>query len=146
MFPILSRFDNVQWRGLCSAGGLNAEHSGRKMDFAFATTDFHEVLNDKATQAILIATRHNLHAELVIAALRAGKHVFVEKPLCINPEELDEIAQCVRELGAHCPVLMVGFNRRFATATAKLRSHFAQARPLSISYRFAPGPLPASAW
>ena len=146
MFPILSRFSDVEWRGLCTAKGMNAEHSGRKMGFAFATTDFYEVLNDESTQAVFIATRHNLHAELVIAALSAGKDVFVEKPLCINPEELEDVAQCVDELGAHCPVLMVGFNRRFAPATARLRSHFAQARPLSISYRFAPGPLPANAW
>ena len=146
MFPILSRLDDIQWRGLCTAKGMNAEHSGRKMDFAFATTDFHEVLKDESTEAVFIATRHDLHAELVIAALGAGKHVFVEKPLCINPEELDDIAQCVEELGANCPVLMVGFNRRFAPATARLRSHFDQTQPLSISYRFAPGPLPANAW
>jgi predicted dehydrogenase len=146
MFPILSRLDDIQWRGLCTVKGMNAEHSGRKMDFAFATTDFHEVLKDESTEAVFIATRHDLHAELVIAALGAGKHVFVEKPLCINPEELDDIAQCVEELGARCPVLMVGFNRRFAPATAKLRSHFARAQPLSISYRFSPGPLPASSW
>jgi len=146
MFPILSRLDDIQWRGLCTAKGMNAEHSGRKMDFVFATTDFHEVLKDESTEAVFIATRHDLHAELVIAALGAGKHVFVEKPLCINPEELDDIAQCVEELGANCPVLMVGFNRRFAPATARLRSHFDQIQPLSISYRFAPGPLPANAW
>src|SRR6266850_1808662 len=146
MFPILSRLDDIQWRGLCTAKGMNAEHSGRKMDFVFATTDFHEVLKDESTEAVFIATRHDLHAELVIAALGAGKHVFVEKPLCINPEELDDIAQCVEELGANCPVLMVGFNRRFAPATARLRSHFDQTQPLSISYRFAPGPLPANAW
>jgi predicted dehydrogenase/threonine dehydrogenase-like Zn-dependent dehydrogenase len=146
MFPILSKFSDVEWRGLCTAKGMNAEHSGRRMDFAFATTDTAEVLNDESTKAVFIATRHDLHAELVIAALGAGKHVFVEKPLCIRPQELKEIAICVEELGADCPVLMVGFNRRFATATAKLRLHFAEARPLSISYRFAPGPLPASAW
>jgi predicted dehydrogenase/threonine dehydrogenase-like Zn-dependent dehydrogenase len=146
MFPILSRFDDIQWRGLCTAKGMNAEHSGRKMDFAFATTDFREVLKDESTEAVFIATRHDLHAKLVIAALGAGKHVFVEKPLCINPEELDDIAQCVEDLGAHCPVLMVGFNRRFAPATARLRSHFTQTQPLSISYRFAPGALPASSW
>ena len=146
MFPILSKLSDIEWRGLCTAKGMNAEHSGRKMGFGFATTEVAEVLNDEATQAVFIATRHDLHAELVIAALGAGKHVFVEKPLCIHPEELDDIAQCVEELGAHCPVLMVGFNRRFAPATAKLSAHFAAARPLSISYRFAPGALPASAW
>lgn len=146
MFPILSKLSDIEWRGLCTARGMNAEHSGKKMDFAFATTDVAEILHDESSRAVFIATRHDLHAQLVIAALRAGKHVFVEKPLCIRPQELDDIARCVEELGSQCPVLMVGFNRRFASATAKLSAHFAGARPLSISYRFAPGALPASAW
>jgi len=146
MFPILSKLDGVAWRGLCTAKGMNAEHSGRNMGFAFATTDAAEIWNDESTQAVFIATRHDLHAELVITALRAGKHVFVEKPLCIKPDELQAVARCVDELGESCPVLMVGFNRRFAPAMTKLREHFAGARPLSISYRFAPGPLPADAW
>jgi predicted dehydrogenase/threonine dehydrogenase-like Zn-dependent dehydrogenase len=146
MFPILSKLGAVEWRGLCTAKGMNAEHSGRNMGFAFATTDAAEVWNDESTQAVFVATRHDLHAELVIAALRAGKHVFVEKPLCIKPEELHAIASCVEELGTRCPVLMVGFNRRFAPALTQLRGHFTGARPLSISYRFAPGALPADSW
>ncbi|MDT5271701.1 MAG: hypothetical protein QOH49_3887 [Acidobacteriota bacterium] len=146
MFPILSKLGGVEWRGLCTAKGMNAEHSGRNMGFAFATTDVGELWKDEATRAVFIATRHDLHAELVIAALRAGKHVFVEKPLCIRPEELTAIAGCVEELGDECPVLMVGFNRRFAPALGQLRGHFDGARPLSIGYRFAPGPLPADAW
>jgi len=146
MFPILSKVPGIEWRGLCTAKGLNAEHSGRKMDFAFATTDAAEILNDQSTSAVFIATRHDLHADLVITALRHGKHVFVEKPLCIKTEELNEIGDCVKELGDRCPIVMVGFNRRFAPATFRLQSHFKQATPLSISYRFAPGALPASAW
>jgi predicted dehydrogenase len=146
MFPILSKVPGIEWRGLCTAKGLNAEHCGRKMDFAFATTDAAEILNDQSTSAVFIATRHDLHADLVITALRHGKHVFVEKPLCIKTEELNEIGDCVKELGDRCPIVMVGFNRRFAPATFRLQSHFKQATPLSISYRFAPGALPASAW
>jgi predicted dehydrogenase/threonine dehydrogenase-like Zn-dependent dehydrogenase len=146
MFPILSKLGGVEWRGLCTAKGMNAEHSGRNMGFSFATTDVGELWKDEATRAVFIATRHDLHAELVVAALRAGKHVFVEKPLCIRPEELTAIARCVEELGEDCPVLMVGFNRRFAPALSQMRGHFADARPLSIGYRFAPGPLPADAW
>ncbi|MGC3999853.1 MAG: Gfo/Idh/MocA family oxidoreductase [Anaeromyxobacter sp.] len=83
---------------------------------------------------------------MVIAALRAGKQVFVEKPLCIRPEELAEIGRTVTELGEQCPLLMVGFNRRFAPATAALRGHFADAGPLSVSYRFAPGAIPPEHW
>lgn len=146
MFPILSKLPDVDWRGLCTAHGMNAEHSGRKMNFAFATTDVDEVLKDEATNVVFVATRHNLHAELVVAALRSGKHVFVEKPLCIKPEELTSIEECINHLGSNCPILMVGFNRRFAPLTTKLCAHFSGVSPLSISYRFAPGSIPADAW
>jgi predicted dehydrogenase len=116
------------------------------MGFAFATTDLKEVLADTQTRAVLIATRHDLHAEMVIASLRAGKHVFVEKPLCIKPEELTAISACVDELGERCPMLTVGFNRRFAPATQKLRAHFQGVAPLAVHFRFAPGAIPANAW
>src|SRR2546430_4786590 len=100
----------------------------------------------KDTAAVFLATRHDLHAELVIAALRAGKHVFVEKPLCIRAEELERIAACIEELGDHCPLLTVGFNRRFAPATKHVKEFFAGARPLSLSYRFSPGYIPSDHW
>src|SRR5207247_2245596 len=80
------------------------------------------------------------------AALRAGKHVFVEKPLATRLEDLRALAACVEELGDRCPVLTVGFNRRFSPSVAALRGHFAGLRPLSVSYRFAPGPLAADHW
>ncbi|MDP1921623.1 MAG: bi-domain-containing oxidoreductase [Myxococcales bacterium] len=146
MMPVLSRLGGFELRGLCSAKGLHAVFSGESMGFSFATTDLREILADDRTGAVLITTRHDLHAEMTIAALRAGKHVFVEKPLCIKPEELDAISACVDELGSKCPMLMVGFNRRFAPATEKLRAHFRGLTPLSVDFRFAPGPIPASAW
>lgn len=146
MMPILSKLGGIEWRGLATARGMNAEHSGRKLGYEYATTEVEEIFRDAGTHAVFVATRHDLHAELVIGALRAGKHVFVEKPLCIREEELTAIDACVRELGDKCPVLTVGFNRRFAPATASVRKFFAGAGPLSVSYRFAPGPIPANAW
>lgn len=146
MMPVLSRMKGFELRGLCSAKGMNAVVSGEKLGFSFAATDLREVLADDRTGAVLIATRHDLHAEMVVAGLRAGKHVFVEKPLCIKADELDAISTCVAELGERCPLLMVGFNRRFASATQKLRTHFAGAGPLAVHFRFAPGPIPGNAW
>jgi predicted dehydrogenase len=125
---------------------MNAEHSGRKMHFAYAASDVQEIWKDTNTSAVFLATRHDLHAELVIAALRAGKHVFVEKPLCIQAHELDEISRCVAELGPECPILMVGFNRRFAPATRRVRDFFAGVRPVTVAMRFSPGYLPPNAW
>ena len=145
LLPALAKVD-VDRRGLCSAKGLSAAHTALDKGFAFATTDADEILRDSHTHAVFILTRHDLHAELVVSALRAGKHVFVEKPLCITPEELAAVAACVEELGPRCPILMVGFNRRFARGTALLRTFFEGVVPVSISYRFAPGALPADHW
>jgi predicted dehydrogenase len=146
MLPALMKMNGIAWRGICTAKGFHAEHTGRDTGFAFATTDTAEIWNDKDTTAVFLATRHDLHAELVIAALRAGKHVFVEKPLCIRAEELERIAACIEELGDHCPLLTVGFNRRFAPATKRVREFFEGVRPLCLSYRFLPGYIPGDHW
>ncbi len=144
--PLLRSQRDAAPRGLCTAKGMNATFTGEKGGYAFATTDIDEVLGDVDTKAVFVTTRHDQHAEMVIKALRAGKHVFVEKPLCINFEELQQIDAVMKELGDNAPILMVGFNRRFAPGTAKVRKHFAGAVPLSLSYRFASGEIPANAW
>jgi len=146
LMPALERVGGFGYRGLCTAKGLSAEHTGRAKGFAFATTEASELWSDQGTQAVMVATRHDQHAELVIGALRAGKHVFVEKPLCITAEELGRIDEVVAELGAACPVLLVGLNRRFAPATARVREFLRDADPLSIGYRFSPGPIPPDHW
>ncbi len=146
MMPALTKIGGIAWRGICTAKGYHAEHTGRGTGFEFATTDSSEIWSDSGTTAVFIATRHDLHAELVIAALRAGKHVFVEKPLCIHPDELERIAACVEELGDRCPLLTVGFNRRFSLASTHLRKFFAGIRPLSIAYRFSPGYIAGTHW
>ncbi|HYA17964.1 MAG TPA: Gfo/Idh/MocA family oxidoreductase, partial [Bryobacteraceae bacterium] len=146
MLPALSKIGGMAWRGICTAKGITAESVGQRTGFEYATSDIGEILNDAATQAVFIATRHDLHAEMVTGALRAGKHVFVEKPLCIAEEELEQIADCVAELGDRCPVLTVGFNRRFAPATARLKSFLAGAGPVSLTYRFAPPFIPREHW
>jgi predicted dehydrogenase len=146
LLPALQRVGGFALRGLCTAKGLNAEHTGRTKGFAFATTEAAEIWNDAATRAVFVMTRHDLHAGLVVAALRAGKHVFVEKPLCIREDELRMIAETVEELGEHCPILMVGFNRRFAPATSRVRDFLAGSGPLSVSFRFSPGAVPPDHW
>lgn len=146
MLPALDAAGGFRWRGICTAKGMSAEHTGRTKGFAFATTDLDEVLADAETSTVLVATRHDLHAATVMKALRAGKNVFVEKPLCITPDELFEIEALLAELGERAPLLMVGFNRRFAPATAELTRHFEGVAPLSVSYRFAPGPIPPEHW
>ena len=98
-------------RIVASSGGVSAVHSGRKFGFAEATTDSDLIFTDVETTAIVITTRHNSHAKFVLKALAAGKHVFVEKPLCLTLAELADIEIMTRM--NHC-CLMVGFNRRFS--------------------------------
>ncbi len=146
MMPAFAKLGPVRWRGLCTARGLNAEHSGRKMGFDFATTEASELFADASTKAVFVATRHDLHAGLVEQALRAGKAVFVEKPLCITEDELRSLRATVEELGPKCPLLMVGYNRRFAPALQRVQSFFADVPVRTVSFRFAPGYIPANAW
>lgn len=146
LLPALSGEKGVELRGLASARGLNALHSGSRLGFSFATTDFAELTKDSGTNALFIATRHDLHAEQVIGAIEAGKNVFVEKPLCIRADELTRIEQALERAGARAPLVMVGFNRRFSKAVAMIREHMRGAAPLTVSFRFCAGELPPETW
>jgi predicted dehydrogenase/threonine dehydrogenase-like Zn-dependent dehydrogenase len=104
---------------IVSATGVSAAHYGRKYEFERASTEAHASLADPAIDAGVIATRHDSHASYVWSALDAGKHVFVEKPLCLTRQELTQIE---REAAARPrQVLMVGFNRRFAPQVLRMR-------------------------
>jgi predicted dehydrogenase len=146
MLPLLSKHRNIQFRGICTANGMRAASEADQYGFQYSATEYQQILDDKLTNAVVISTRHHLHASMVMSALRAGKHVFVEKPLCIVEEELDALDQCISELGADCPILMVGFNRRYSPGVAALRDHFQNTHPLSVTYRFHSGFIPANSW
>jgi len=106
-----------------SAGGVSAAHYGRKYGFARASTDAAAMLADPAIDTVVVATRHDSHALHVVRSLQAGKHVYVEKPLCLT---LEELAGIEAELLLHSELrLMVGFNRRFAPQVAKMKASLA---------------------
>jgi predicted dehydrogenase/threonine dehydrogenase-like Zn-dependent dehydrogenase len=111
-------------RSVASNAGVSGLHAGRKFGFEETTTDAERVFADPQCDAVVIATRHDSHAALVLQGLEAGKHVFVEKPLCLNAAELERIesayAACTAGPRGHL-VLMVGFNRRFSPLTEKLK-------------------------
>ena len=143
LLPALKNISAYHPRILCSAGGVSAEHSGKKLGFEVVTTDENAVYADKAVDTVFIATRHNQHADQVVKALRAGKHVFVEKPLCLTIEELAEIEKALTT----DKLLMVGFNRRFSPAACQVKDFFASvAKPLTISIRFNAGEIPPEHW
>lgn len=120
--------------------GLSARHVKEKFGFAKAATDFAEASSD----AVIIGTRHDLHAAMVLKALKTGKHVFVEKPLCLTLVELAEIDAAVAETSGS---LMVGFNRRFAPAAVEMKKWLDEAPgPKMMSYHVCAGVLAADHW
>ena len=141
LLPQFKANKDVTLRTVCTATGVKAEKAKEKFGFENCTTDWHDVLADKTVNAVVIATRHDLHAPIVGEALRAGKAVFCEKPLCLRGEELDKIIGTIKDSGN--TRLMVGFNRRFAPFAAKVRE---VAAPLVMRYRVSVQPLAADHW
>lgn len=111
-------------RVVASSGGVSGLHAGRKLGFEATTTDTATIFSDAQVNAVVVTTRHDSHADFVLQALAAGKHVFVEKPLCLTLGELGEIqAEMDRRASlAITPIVMVGFNRRFAPHVQKIKS------------------------
>jgi predicted dehydrogenase/threonine dehydrogenase-like Zn-dependent dehydrogenase len=143
LLPRLAKADDVNLIGLATATGRNAKAIGEQFGFGFCTTDYRELLDRAEINAVLIATRHDTHARMAAEALRAGKAVFVEKPLAINEAELNHVAETVGQTGGQ---LMVGFNRRFAPLSTTLKQAFEQAGPLAVTYRVNAGAVPKESW
>ena len=131
-------------KSICSAGGSSALVQGRRAGFAEATSDIDAMLADPQIDAVAIVTRHDSHARLTIAALTAGKHVFVEKPLALTPDELAGIRAAHLESGRQ---LMVGYNRRFAPHVRTMKALIERiAEPKSFVMVMNAGALPARHW
>jgi predicted dehydrogenase/threonine dehydrogenase-like Zn-dependent dehydrogenase len=151
LIPALKNFPRVHLAGVCTQTGVSAQTIKDKFGFNYATTDEHDIIADPHINVAVIATRHNLHSRQVMAALQAGKHVFVEKPLCLNREELAAIAQTYAQgctTGDNSPpVLQVGYNRRFAPMARELKKFLGEVKePLLIHYRVNAGYIPADHW
>jgi len=116
--PALQKISNAKLQAVYSARGAKGKGYGIRFNAAYATSDYQDILNDNVIDVVLIASRHREHAAQAIQALRAGKHVFVEKPMAINADECREIVRAVRESGKQ---LTVGFNRRFAPYYAEIK-------------------------
>ncbi len=155
LLPAIQKVDGIQLVGIASAGGLHAQHAAKKFGFAYASSSDDEILNDPNINTVAILTRHDTHADLVVRALQAGKHVFVEKPLAITAEQLDAIVGATHE----SPLLTVGFNRRFAPLAQLLYSFISppspsrrgaggevRHEPLYMHYRVNAGYIPLNHW
>ncbi len=142
LVPVLRKIPEVDLLGVVTAQGPPARPAARRFRIPLATTDYRELLAHPGIQAVVIATPHHLHAEMVLQALKAGRHLFVEKPLCLNPQELQEISSVYSSQPVPL-VLSVGFNRRFSWIAQEVRRHFEKRQgPLTILYRVNAGPGP----
>jgi polar amino acid transport system substrate-binding protein len=134
----------VNFKSIATASGVSAHDVGKRFGFQYAVSNVEEVLDDSNINLVVVGTRNDLHAELARKALLANKHVFVEKPLALNDEELEGVLNAA---SASAGLLMVGFNRRFSPMALQARDFFAgRSGPLSISYRVNAGRLPKEHW
>ena len=144
LLPNLPRNDrHIVCRTVMTSSGTTARRVAERFGFEGCTSKIDQILDDDRVNTVFIATRHDSHAGYVEAALAAGKHVFVEKPLCLNERELERIVE--RLQASEGRQLTVGFNRRFAPLAATLKSALGEG-PLAMTYRVNAGPIPADAW
>lgn len=140
LLPRLAKVADIT--AVATKTGVSARLSGERYGAALMTTDPRQVI-ESDVDAVLIATRHDLHGRLAADALRAGKHVYVEKPLALDPAELQTVMDAA---SAADRVLMVGFNRRFAPLAVALRGALGGRGPVLMTYRINAGRIPAGHW
>ena len=141
----------AQFHTIVTAGGLSGVIHGDKASFAEASTDIFSILSNQSINTVAIVTRHDTHAGLVMQALQAGKHVFVEKPLAIDLEGLDGVLSAYGAAQACAPMggtqLMVGFNRRFSPHVQKMKSQLVSLKePKSFIITINAGAIPSNHW
>jgi len=134
----------AHYKYISSAGGLSAKSLSNKYGFEYSTTDYKEILNDKEVDIVMITTRHDMHAGMVIEAIKAGKNVFVEKPLALNQDELGAITSEYEKI--QNPIsITVGFNRRFSPHIQRAKKLIGDT-PMNIVATMNAGFIPPDVW
>jgi len=132
---------------IMNRSGDSAALSARQFGAAAATTSYKQILEDADIDAVLIATRHNLHTRMALEALSAGKHVFLEKPLALTVSELDDIRAFFEKRTLPTPILQTGFNRRFSPYARRIHQWVhRRTNPMILNYRMNAGYLPLDHW
>jgi predicted dehydrogenase len=144
LLPALKKAGGFRLTGIASARGPSAHHAAGKFGFGFSASSEDEILSDPSTDIVAILTRHDLHARQIVAALKAGKHVFCEKPPCLDEDELKAI---VRVAEASDRLVALGYNRRFAPMMVQALEHMAGAgEPLTAQIRVNGAAIPLTHW
>ena len=144
LLPILDKTSGIAKRTIVTSTGPSAQRTAERFGFAACGTDPAEVFADDSVDLVFITTRHDSHASLAEAALRAGKAVWLEKPVGLTMEEVESVARAVEETDGF---LMVGYNRRFSSHARAVREAFAnRAGPMAIQYVISAGPTPGGTW
>ena len=135
-------------QAVVSRKGETSKTAAEQFGARYSTTNFQQVIDDPDVDAVFITTRHHLHKQLTVNALKAGKHVFVEKPLCLNNKQLDEIKKVYDSFDKNdAPVLLTGFNRRFSPFMQKLHDMTKRrTNPMILNYRMNAGYIPLDHW
>ena len=141
MLPAL-KGSGAHYKYIASKGGITGTAMAQKHGFSHSTTNVEDILQDKEVDLVLITTRHNLHASMTVKCLEAGKHVFVEKPLALNKDELDKVIEAQQKLGK---TVMVGFNRRFSPHAEKMKALLGTSQ-MNVIATMNAGNIPANVW
>ena len=141
LLPNIPKGADVSLKGVMTSSGTSSRSVAERYGFEFCTGDEKDILENDEINTVFIATRHDSHAEYVMKALKSEKHVFVEKPLCLTVQELEEIFDIYNPQ----PVLMLGYNRRFSPLSERIKKEF-NGGPMAMTYRVNAGNIPADSW
>ncbi|EFK09707.1 oxidoreductase, NAD-binding domain protein [delta proteobacterium NaphS2] len=148
LLPNIPKGGKVILKGVMTSTGTGSRSAGERFGFEFCTGDAEDILCNHELNTVFIATRHDTHANYVLEALKAGKHVFVEKPLCLTLEDLNEIFRyqsAIRSPQSTMPLLMVGYNRRFSPLAVRIENAFGGGA-MAMTYRVNAGAIPPDSW
>ena len=152
LIPVIKNLKETSLDAVADSEGRIADYIGKKFACRYTTSDYKEILKDKSIDLVVITTPHNLHSKMVIEALEAGKHIHVEKPLCLNETELKQILKVYNKINSEEKaksgvMLMVGFNRRFSPDARRIKRKFKKRNtPLMMFYRVNAGRIPEEHW
>ena len=146
ILPELARLKGASLEAICTARGMNAEALARRYGFRRASTDAAELIADASVDALVIATRHDRHAALALEALRAGKHVYVEKPLALDQAQLEPILEFLSRRRSDGPTLWLGHNRRFSPLIRRALDHMEGVELRQVACTVRSAGVPADSW